>query len=391
MSGGREAVPSVSETPAVEETEVVELHGEVEVEEKSEEPKDDSESVRDTVEKAYKELQEKGGDDGSPDKKAEAPKDEKPAPIDPKLEAELDPELVPPERFRAHAKALFNNLPVGIKRELHKTIRDLEAQTTRATQEYKGKAEEVRSIMDVVQPYVADWGAMGVSTPAAIAELCAAQRKLTNPETSLQAYIQMGESLGIDVSALKGQTETGDFDISKHPKYIALENRLNALQSKVEPVYSNYTQTHQQQSEARVNSIVSELDAVRNEVDAATGELRYPELQDDVFFNGLKPLVSALTGTVKNLSYGDALRRAYQEATGKQIQQASSQTSGQLNQTSLQPSQRSNRAPITTAVSVRGRITPQSAQGQDVPPPEALASPRETARWALEQLRNGRG
>lgn len=368
----------VDEPTAVPETaESTEPTGEIDNDAKAE-------PVRETVARAL-ELERKKltGDEG----KAEGQAPQKAEPVrgevgKPKVKKEgpFDPEMFPPERLHAPEKELFNQLPMPLKKAWHRAIKELEASTTRNNQEMTRATTEARGVIEAVQPFAKAWGERGFTVPSAIAALAAANEKLTDPKTSKDAYLALGRDIGIDfeeVAAIaRGEAPASNAAaVTSHPEIIAMREELNALKSERE-------QFRSKQLNETVQSIASEMAAVRDEQDQF-GHYLYPEMHEEGFFERAKPLVSALRGTVPGLSYGDALRRAYASITGK-----SGVTSPALNQPSLPPRDtQTNTRALSAAVSVRGRTAPQ-VSGMTIPD-KIPDSVRATTEMALAQLRRG--
>jgi hypothetical protein len=353
------------------------------------------ESVRDTVIRSLKELQA-GNDNGNQEEsstqgetKVARGKDgkfAKPAPVtETPLTDPEDPELSPPERLKPEAKKLFQNLPIGLKKELHRTVKDLEAGFTRnqqrVQQELAQERESVRGVHEAIQPYLSKWGASGHSATSAIAALASAQEKLTNPETSLQTYYGLGKDLGIPedvLTVLANHIQGGGqkaapatIDLDQHPKFQELQGKYDHVQSYI-----------RQQEMAPV---VQELTAVQQEIDPASGKLKYPELQDDDYFQSLRPRVLELVEIEPGKTLSDHLRQAADEKKARLFP-------GYFNhaQTQTRPPVAMNTRARSAAISVRGRSSPSISpiHGSE-PPPEALKDAKATVAWALQQLRRG--
>lgn len=404
MPSGREEVSGLQETDGVEST-TPETTG------SSDETR--NESTRETVARALKELssQESDGDQsgegesikinptkesagllGDPTntegQQAQKTKAAKPD----KSQQTPDPDLEPPNRFQAPSKELFNKLPAGLKKELNRTIKDLEAQATRSNQEYSKATNEVRGYLEAVQPYIQDWGRMGFSGPGGVAALAATQAKLLNPQTREQTFLELASDLQLSHLIGKGDGAAPNgaeaaSDISNHPTVKALQNENNALRQKVDLVFNNFQQTQQTQFDAGAQGIATEMMAVRDEQDQA-GRYRHPELHDEAFLESTKPLVSALIGTVPGISYGDALRRSWSMLTGKPLT-----TSTQPNQARLPAAGNTNSRAASAAVTVRGRgASIVNGQAEDEIPQDVLNQPgsKATVAYSLEMLRRRR-
>jgi len=405
MPEGREGMGSIQEETTVEndavETETQETESQA------------PESARESAEKALRELQAQvqdgSGEEGAGNGETEAaqgekveikltPEVERPekAPKQPKIakvKEEPAEDLRPPERLNAKEKEVYNKAPKELKKAISRMVNDHQAQFTRTQQEMAHKTQESADIMAAVKPYIHEWGASGITVPQGIAALCAAQSKLTNPETAVDTYVSMGADMGINFDKLaqyvaqkQGRSAEGtsnpSADISSHPDYVRLKNEFLDLRKKVDPILSDHEAAKSHEEEAAVNDIVSQFKAVKDEMDPVTGQYRYPMLHEDGYIETVKPLVSALVRTVPSLSYGEALKRAIAQKEGNSFQ---------TNQTRLPASNNNiNQRAQTANLSVRGRNANVGVSSAGALPAEALsADPRDTVRWALESLRRG--
>jgi len=343
---------------------------EVPTPEKSEEidtPNKD-ESPRETAKREFEKLQ-----------KEDKPSEEKIQP-EKKAKQEQDPELLPPARLKPQEAKLFNNLPAGLKRAFNRTIKDVEGGGSRAIEQ---AAREKQEITSLAKPLINEH----FPTEKHVFEsLIRAQEKLTNPQTSRAEYIKLGVNLGhieeeAAAEALQGLQQTGNFDIAQHPEFRALQEKLNSVTSTIE----------QSQTDREAEPIVNQMRSVQQEIDPASGNYRYPELQDGDYLLSLKTRVSSLRDSDPSLSWGDALRQATEEKRqalwGGSIPQSTPVQTRPLTANNNQIQQRAAQA----AVTVRGKSSPASVGALNFnPPPEALRSndPRATAKWAYEQLKN---
>jgi len=220
----------------------------------------------------------------------------------------------------------------------------------------------------------------GFTESKLVASLLAAHQRLTNPETAIQAYAELGMQLGLDsdkLSDLLGDAgkprNAASVDISQHPQFVALQNELKRVSSVVGGAQKQY-------EERAVGEALKEVQALQNEKDQF-GRFRYPKLHDAEFLERTKPLVSALAKSLPDLSYGEILRRAHDSLEG-------SASPAQANQSRL-ANQRQLAAPQAAGVSVRGKSAPSSAGLMEEITAEALGDARSSAMWALKQLRRG--
>lgn len=305
---------------------------------------------------------------------------------------EYDPELSPPERLDAASKQMFNNLPKGLKRAYHKAIKDLESGSSKERETVIAQRQEIQSIKDAALPFAGEWAEKGRTIPQAIAELGAFQRKLASPDIAVRekTYLQLARQAKVDLVKLANQamgresessTSNNLPDIAAHPLVAELKNEIAHLREQIQPVQSMYQQQQQLQIDAETDTIVSEVETVRNEKDPASGQYRYPELFDEAFLGRMIPLVSDLRRNVPTLSWGAAYREAHRIMTGRGNPALPNQTRPQ------QSNNNTNIAQRAAAVSVRGGSTP-SIGIQESGPPAELKSISDQLRWFTQ---NGRG
>lgn len=388
-----------SEAPEhdAEDTEIEETDSEDTSSESGEEPsgKEDKEaevpkdeSARETVARILKEAKDKGSknEDGTKSEAAD-PVEKKP---ENKIKADkFDPDLTPPARLKAHEKEIFNTLPKGLKKAWSRSVRELESTTTKANQEIAEKGRFYASIEEAISPYRDSWRERNLSDAQAIGALALAHKKLSNPETKEQAYIALGHDIGLGhlVAKKAGEPTSQSEDIASHPYVKSLEEKINQLQSRVEPVITNIEGQRQAEFSKTVEQEVSEMETLRNETNQS-GKYLYPELHDDEFLERTKPLVSVYARVLPHLSAAERLKKAWSELTGNPI----SGSSGVTNQTRLPASNNQPNRAISAAVSVRGKSNPAKEVNQPLYKDEEIPDdPRETVRFMLKRLREGRG
>ncbi len=295
--------------------------------------------------------------------------------------AAYDPDLIAPARFDLKGKEAFNRAPPEVKKEIHRSIRDLEAKMTEAATKTANIEKEWSWLADAVKPFASEFGKMGLTVPQGVVALLSAQEALTNPKTSLSAYLALGKDLGHDVSALEATANegSGNIDLSANSQFRALQEENKRLREIVEPISERDKQAQEQRDNAAIGQITEELNSVIHEVDAS-GRFVNPKLHDASFVEMWKPLVSAIARNDKTVkSWKEAGKKAYDRLTGR------SSSSG--NQAT--PSSRNNRS-VSSAITVRGRSSAPIMQGvveeSEVP---ANETPEQSARRALEDLRRG--
>lgn len=405
MSGSEKEGIDVSESPSTVVDDFVEINpiNDASPEANAEEVKDNSyakESAKDTVARILKESTAKNevGSEDPNQTQSKTVTNKNQVGLDKKEElAEgIDPELLPPERLNSQQRQLFQNLPVGLKRGLHKTIKDLERGQTQLLGQYKAQYEKAtndsRGLVEAINPYLVKWGDIGMTAKEVIVGLASAHDKLNNPETSESSFVQLGQQLGhldaegnfINSRGRFGSSGSTTTDIQNHPYVKSLEERINSLSTKIDPIYNKEEQQFQQ----TVSSITAEMQSVRDEINPATGNFVYPELQNEEYLKMLSPRISEIVASTPNISYADALRQANAKTREELFGVTTTQT--QIRPTAPKLTFNNVRA-IEAAQTVRGRISPslntQSTNG--TPPPEALRDAKATTAWVIQEaLRN---
>jgi hypothetical protein len=329
------------------------------------------ESAEATVERIVKELEtgeSSDGDESEEDTEEGEPQSEQIVP---------DRDEIPPQRFKAHEKEVFNRLPKPLKRAVHETIDNLERMAKAATQEARREAAESRAIREAVRPYLLQKPELmeaGYSESQFVRDLVAAHINLTNSERQRGSWLAIGaEFLKPDelqkIQQIVGGAAQQGAVAQTDP---ALQQRLNRLESIL-------GQQEQQQTTQAANHIINEVEGLRQQTDNS-GRYLYPELHDGAYLQQVKPLVSALVGTTSCPTYADAFRQAVLLNRG---QQGGNGAPAQVNQASLPP-----QATKAAAISVRGKSTAPSRMEdiQDIPKEALTDDPEGSLRWALKQL-----
>ena len=297
-------------------------------------------------------------------------------------------EVPPPAAWTAAEKEAFKKADPKIKAAIDRREKELQSHATKRYEEVSKKEKEVDHIVQSVRPYLMQHPEVmeaGYTEATFISALVGAHKALQNPETKYQKWLDIGAEVGIDgetIAELKdiimgdsdGSMSRQNMDIRNHPDYIALQNRL-------QPLESQYQQQTEQQRQAAISEFTSRIQAVMDETDQQ-GSYIYPRAHDPGFVNQVRPLMSALLANEPNITPEAAFKQSYVALYGLPQRQPQARPTTQNFQNNNNFNQRASSA----AVSVRGK-TP-SATGQspvDDVPKEVLKNARETARWAFSQ------
>lgn len=344
---------------------------ETEVLEESSKP----ESIEDTVRKAFEESSEKSEEvaenDGSQSTKTENEESqiqptESEAGSD---QAAEEDELEPPQDWTQTGKSWFEQLPDEAKREITKTSKQYQAHTTRLWQDLNRGIKDYGEIKTTIDTYLPRWGAVGVSSGQAIAQLAAAQDYIAkNPVDGIDRLLRTSGITPEQLIAYRNQASSANnFEQNNNS---ALTATINELQ--------NWKQQQEQAGyEQMVNSISQEILSVQAEKDQS-GRIKYPKLNDPQFLQRVEPLVTTLRKTNPAMTWGECTRRAYISLEGGS---PSPQMSG-LPQAATKQNVRTR--PAATAAKSRGSVSGATMSARDVP-----KSIEDTLRLALTMNQRG--
>ncbi len=331
-------------------------------------------SIEDDIREAQEQLKNKV----EPESKEESATEGTTAKPAPKVDFD------PPARFTAEEKEQFNKLPKNMKPIVKKTIEDFQADYTRGKQLLNESYKQSEGVIKAVQPYLTKWNLAGVTVEQAVAGLAATQDRLTSKdvETRKQAYAELFVNSGLSgedfIDILQGAgIET--------PQKNNMSQNYN-LPDEYKSAIDYASRLKQQEEENYINSLTSEFESVRNEIDSA-GRYIYPKLHDANFNSQfVKPLVSKLMETLPELSFGDAVKRAYYTLEG--YQQRPVQSNFQPAISTRLPNE-NNRSSYRTVVAptVKGQGMPKASNFR----PEADEVPdsiEDSIRMAMMKVKN---
>lgn len=265
----------------------------------------------------------------------------------------------PPSRFTARQKELFAQAPRELQQGYAQAIKDLQSQYTKQVYNLNRERGEIGGIREAIKPLSAELRRRGLTESQGITALSQAHLDSVSddPEVRLKQLTKQFSKNDIFEAAKRlggGGSQNGSAggqqaDISQHPEYVGLKQRLDQVTSWM-------TETQTQQTSAQAETFVQELQTVINEKDAQ-GRYLYPELHDADFRERAKPFVIQLGQTSPDLSFGDRLKRVTLMFRGQTSPQ------GDLNRapgTELQPQNGQQSTPRAQPISVRGKATPTS-------------------------------
>jgi hypothetical protein len=356
------------------EVETVETEEVTEAEEAPAKP----ESVEESIRKAYEQLSGKAEaeekETAEPTEAAEKPEAEQVEAATEETEteapAEEAEEVRPPERWTAKAKEWFRTQPKEAQREFARATADLEAQTTKVWQNLRRQEAKYKDIDGVIEHYAQDLHSKGVTHQQAIAEFFAANRALDQEPVAALARIMKAK--GVTPDQIAEHLNGGGAKTSQQ-----VNPEINQLRSTVQELNNWKQEQLQTVQQQKIQSIAGEFAAVRDEVDAQ-GKYKYPALHEPELTEALKPLVRGIRESQPNLSWGDALRKAYSVQFGTP---SASSSAARLQA----PQQKSNQINNTRArsVAVAGRSSGSSSASLDLNDVKAPKKTEDAIRLAM--------
>lgn len=286
------------------------------------EPEDDGPSLRETLEKAYDDIEEGITTDDEPIEAAspndrddsgrfkskqpeisgtdKAPNVSK-APV---IESEpAIPSVLPPSSWAADAKEQFNQLPPRLQQEVSKRETDLRRYLSQETEKFAQRERTYSEIDQALAPRMPELQRMGVSPGAVVSRFMAWQNHLdTNP---VQGLRDLAQSYGMDLRQLAEQ----EAQQPQEPAYVReLRNQVQQTQGLLQQFQK---QTDAQRQAQIAHQLQGELNSFTQEKDAQ-GNLLRPHLEHVV--EDMLPYVQHLRSTSPNMGARQLLQTAYDKA-----------------------------------------------------------------------------
>jgi hypothetical protein len=151
-----------------------------------------------------------------------------------------------PEAVKAAEDPLWKRPPASWKKDYHEpwaTVDDRvkeyvwqrEEQMRKGVEPLLTKAQFADKMQQALDPYMNTIRGMGLEPDAAVAALAKADYTLrtSDAQAKMQMFAQLAQQYGVDLNALMGQPQQGQQQQSIDPRYIALQNELNAVRGEV--------------------------------------------------------------------------------------------------------------------------------------------------------------
>jgi hypothetical protein len=215
-----------------------------------------------------------------------------------------------PSRWEAEEKELFYKLPKKIRAGIVKREKQVEAYFTRRAQEVASKERHVDDVVGVTNKYIAKWGRSGLTPAQAVSALASMQDRLTAPETQTrkEAFAELFVNSGLSADDFMDVIQGAGKTLPQQPAPVSQPQHLTQADIARQQYIDSMMQ---QQYRAQVNTAVSQIEAVRNERDAA-GRFIFPKMHDQNFLETqIKPLAMTMMQQQPSLNWGEAAKRAY--------------------------------------------------------------------------------
>lgn len=245
-----------------------------------------------------------------PQEAAEQPETEEQPEDKPQVEVKRKELYEAPTDWTAEEKEMFYKAPKKVREAFHRRSKEMQAQFTRVTQRIAEKERQVDDIVGVTNKYIAKWGRAGLTPAQAVSALASMQDRLTAPEVQhrkeafAELFVNSGLTADDFMDIIQGAGKTLPQQQVQQRQQPALTQADIARQQYIDSMM-------QQQYLAQVNTAVQQIEAVRNERDAA-GRFIYPKMHDQNFLETqIKPLAMTMMQQQPGLNWGEAARRAY--------------------------------------------------------------------------------
>ena len=311
------------------------------------------------VNQILKDLEEEDGDKALPHV-PDLKDDEDGEPVEASKEKEekapeVTEEVKPPQSWTAAGKEWFNKQPVEARKELAKRTKELETHTYKVWEEANKIKKNYKDLDETLAPFEREWNLRGFTRAQMVLSLAQSQKMLSqDPEAGLD-YIAKSYGTSLE-EIVKKRLEQGGEEGRDYGSDAQADAALQQLQNQVQYLQAELAKQNQGQNQARIQSVVSELHSVRDEVDG-TGRYVFPELHDRSFALSLGPVYTGLLQSQPGLTPREALVKAYTAMTGKVPNRAQS----------IPTADRARKA----SLSVRGGSRPTAARTLDVDPGES--------------------
>lgn len=380
-SGENEAIEEVApEAPLT--TEQPAEGGENEPNQEQPEPESPQETVERLLKESPKPEEEAGPEtsEGSQEPTENGSVEEKAQPVK-KQKQDNSGTIDAPHYLDGEDRQAFNSMDNAGRKVLKKQLDRHNAKFTQVTQEAAETKKESQAYRQHAEMYLNQHPELverGYTGPKLYQELLAAHMTLTgNDRGAAKAKLEsMSKALGFSIQDDRGDSganeQSNNVDISSHPEFIALQEKLGTLTSDYE--------TRQKTNEtAAFNERVEVFKGIQNEVDGS-GNVVYPNFHNIDFVKQAKPLAFKLAET---MSLPEAWKTAYRAL-------APSDNFSQTNSAKL-PAENNNirDQAASAAVSVRGKTAPQTGTSSDNIPTDAIKPGMTAAETVAYFVRNG--
>jgi hypothetical protein len=244
---------------------------------------------------------------------AQAPEGQEEQPVEaqqPQQETKRKEYYDAPVDWSAEEKELFYKAPKKVREAFHRRAKEQQAQFTRITQRIAEKERHVDDVVGVTNKYIAKWGRSGLTPAQAVSALASMQDRLTAPETQTrkEAFAELFVNSGLTADDFMDVIQGAGKTLPQQPAPASQPQHLTQADIARQQYIDSMMQ---QQYRAQVNTAVGQIEAVRNERDAA-GRFIFPKMHDQNFLETqIKPLAMTMMQQQPSLNWGEAARRAY--------------------------------------------------------------------------------
>ena len=184
-------------------------------------------------------------------------------------EESQDTSLSAPENWNSEDREMFDSLPLNAKERLLKREKEMTADYTRKTQDLAENRKKFEALEGVLEPARQMILSTGISEAEYVSRLIAADTALK--QNPLMALKQIAQGLGVNLSSLNEENESGIFSEEQNPHIAQLQQELQTVRTELGNIRQTNIRAQTAQHEETINTFASSKDQ--------SGNLLYPHFE----------------------------------------------------------------------------------------------------------------
>ena len=184
-------------------------------------------------------------------------------------EESQDTSLSAPENWNSEDREMFDSLPLNAKERLLKREKEMTSDYTRKTQDLAENRKKFEALEGVLEPARQMILSTGISEAEYVSRLIAADTALK--QNPLMALKQIAQGLGVNLSSLNEDNESGIFSEEQNPHIAQLQQELQTVRTELGNIRQTNIRAQTAQHEETINTFASSKDQ--------SGNLLYPHFE----------------------------------------------------------------------------------------------------------------